>query len=134
MHITGQCHCGFIRYEAEIDPAQVSICHCTDCQRLTGSAYRVSTTARTEDFRLTGGEPSVYVKVGDSGNRSLQYFCPRCGSPCYRTGEGEDAAEVGIRVGTIDQRRQLSPTKQIWCRSSLAWVNDIGRLPRQDEE
>ncbi|PTM97493.1 GFA family protein [Mycoplana dimorpha] len=134
MHITGQCHCGFIRYEAEIDPTRVSICHCTDCQRLTGSAYRVSTTARTEDFRLTGGAPSIYVKVGDSGNRSLQYFCPRCGSPCYRTGEGEDAEEVGIRVGTIDQRRQLSPTKQIWCRSSLAWVNDIGRLPRRDEE
>ena len=134
MHIDGQCHCGFIRYEAEIEPTRVSICHCTDCQRLTGSAYRVSTSARAEDFRLTGGEPSVYVKVGDSGNRSLQYFCPKCGSPCYRSGEGADAEEIGIRVGTVNQRRQLLPTKQIWCRSALSWVEDLSSLPKESEE
>jgi hypothetical protein len=37
MKINGQCHCGAVRFEAEIDPGQVSICHCTDCQALTGS-------------------------------------------------------------------------------------------------
>ena len=42
MRIDGQCHCGFVTYEAEIDPEDVSICHCTDCQRLTGSPYRVT--------------------------------------------------------------------------------------------
>jgi hypothetical protein len=42
MHIDGQCHCGRVAYQAEIDPERVSICHCTDCQTLTGSPYRVT--------------------------------------------------------------------------------------------
>ena len=52
MHIDGRCHCGFITYEAEVDPAKVSICHCTDCQTLTGSAYRVTVPAPKDSFRL----------------------------------------------------------------------------------
>ncbi|WP_428427101.1 GFA family protein [Pararhizobium sp.] len=134
MKIDGQCHCGFVRYEAEIDPKSVSICHCTDCQRLTGAAYRVSATALREAFRLTGGEPKTYVKFGDNGLKSIQFFCPNCGSPCYRTGEGEEAAEIGIRLGTINQRRDLAPGHQIWCSSALPWVDDIGRLPGRERD
>ena len=81
MHIDGQCHCGFVTYEAEIDPADVGICHCTDCQQLTGSAYRVTAGAARENFRLTGGEPKLYVKIGANGRQRLQFFCPNCGSP-----------------------------------------------------
>ncbi|KQY13250.1 GFA family protein [Rhizobium sp. Root482] len=131
MRIDGQCHCGFVTYEARIDPDDVGICHCTDCQQLTGSAYRVTATARREDFRLTGGEPKLYVKLGDSGGKSLQFFCPTCGSPCYRTGEG--AEEVGIRLGTVNQRRALVPRRQSWCGSALPWVDEIGRLPRGED-
>ena len=132
MHVTGGCHCGRITYAAEIDPERVTICHCDDCQRLTGAAYRVSTVARAEDFLLLGGEPKKYVKYGESGAPSIQYFCGNCGSSLYRT--GEDAAIVGIRVGTIDQRAMLTPRKQIWCRSALPWVAEIGSLPRFETE
>ena len=45
MKVDGQCHCGQIRYEAEIDADKVNVCHCTDCQTLTGTAYRVSAPA-----------------------------------------------------------------------------------------
>lgn len=131
MHITGGCHCGAIRYEAEIVPERISICHCTDCQRLTGSAYRVTAPARAEDFRLTG-IPKAYAKHGDSGGLSLQFFCPNCGSPLYRT-DG-DGGSIGIRVGSIDQRHALTPNKQIWCRSALSWVENIEPLPRFDRE
>ncbi len=89
MLITGGCHCGAIRYQAEIDPQRVSICHCTDCQRLTGSAYRVTAPALAESFTLISGEPRSYAKHGESGALSRQFFCPNCGSPLYRTdGEG----------------------------------------------
>ena len=40
MKIDGGCHCGYIAYEAEADPAKAMICHCTDCQTLSGSAFR----------------------------------------------------------------------------------------------
>jgi hypothetical protein len=46
MNIDGQCHCGHVTYQADIDPEKVSICHCTDCQALTGSPYRSRSSAR----------------------------------------------------------------------------------------
>jgi hypothetical protein len=132
MRITGGCHRGRVTYAAEIDPERVSICHCNDCQKLTGAAYRVSTVARAEDFQLITGKPKQYLKYGDSGAPSIQYFCDNCGSPLYRTGTDSDF--VGIRVGTVDQRAMLSPRKQIWCRSALPWASEIGSLPRFDTE
>ncbi|ASY71358.1 GFA family protein [Sinorhizobium fredii] len=134
MHIDGQCHCGCVTYEAEIDPEDVSICHCTDCQRLTGSAYRVTAGAPRASFRLTGGEPKLYVKTAENGRKRLQFFCPHCGSPVYTTGTDEDAEEIGIRVGTINQRQELQPRSQIWCSSALPWVGDIGALPGRPQD
>ena len=54
MKIDGSCHCGAIRYEAEVDPGDVSICHCTDCQKLTGSAFRVTVAAEEARFPADG--------------------------------------------------------------------------------
>jgi hypothetical protein len=52
MKIDGRCHCGYITYEAEIDPDKTLICHCTDCQTLSGSAFRVVAYTREDAFRL----------------------------------------------------------------------------------
>lgn len=134
MHIDGQCHCGFVTYEAEIDPATVSICHCTDCQQLTGSALRVTAFAEKGDLHLTSNPPRLYTRLGDNGCRRLQYFCPQCGSPLLTTGEGEDNQVWGIRVGTINQRAQLAPSSRIWCSSGLPWLNDIADIPGRDRD
>ena len=134
MQIVGQCHCGHVAYEAEIDPGQVSICHCTDCQQLTGSAFRVTVITAAENVRLTGHAPKLYRKRGDNGRPRLQYFCGECGSPLFTTGEGEDAAIWGIRLGSIAQRRDLVPRRQLWCRSALPWLGDIADLPGRDAD
>lgn len=129
MRINGQCHCGFVTYEAEVEPDSVSICHCTDCQRLTGSPYRVTAVARRKDVRLTGNAPKLYTKTADNGRRRLQYFCPECGSPLFTTGTGEDASVWGIRWGSINQRAGLRPTRQIWCASAMDWFGELSALP-----
>lgn len=126
MRVTGSCHCGEVRYEAEVDPPTVGICHCTDCQRLTGSAYRVTAAARPESFRLLAGEAKRYRKMGDSGRPSDQYFCGTCGSPLWR--ESADG-EISLRLGCIDQRSALSPTHQSYRKSALPFVFDIAALP-----
>ena len=131
MHIDGGCHCGFVSYEADVDPEMVSICHCTDCQRLTGTAYRVTISAPRETFAITAGEPKLYEKLGDNSRKRLQYFCPNCGSPVYTTGEKEDAEEVVIRLGTVNQRHEFHPRSQIWCSSELSWAEDLSSLPKQ---
>lgn len=120
MHITGSCHCGKISYEAEIDPNAVSICHCTDCQTLSGTAFRVTAFASKENFRLQG-QPKIYVKLAESGNKRAQAFCPDCGSPLYAT-QADDPQMFGIRLGTSHQRAQLKPSRQVWCRSELSWL------------
>lgn len=128
MKITGQCHCGLVAYSATLDPAEVSICHCTDCQRLTGSAFRITASVSADNFSLTGGQPKRYVRYGDNGATRLQFFCPDCGSPVFTTGEGPDADTIGIRAGTIDQRAQLVPHSQIWCESALPWLDRLSDL------
>lgn len=133
MHIDGECHCGKVTYEAEVDRDDVTICHCNDCQRLTGIAYRVTVTAPRANFRITSGDPMEYVKVAANGRRRMQYFCANCGSPIYTTGEMEDAEQVGIRLGTINQRRELEPTAQFWCSSEFSWAQNLSQLPRHAE-
>ena len=109
MKIDGGCHCGYIAYEAEVDPEQTAICHCTDCQTLSGSAFRTVIPAPDHSFRILSGEPAIYVKTGESGAKRPQGFCPRCGSPIYSTAVGDGPKSYFIRVGTIRQRDQLVP-------------------------
>ena len=134
MKIDGQCHCGAVRYDAEIDPERVAICHCTDCQMLTGSAYRVTVPTARDKVRMTGAAPKLYVKTAESGRKRHQYFCPDCGSPVYVTGEDEAAGIWSLRWGTIRQRRELAPKRQIWCRSALPWIHDLGALPSRETD
>src|SRR6266700_2365256 len=89
MKIDGACHCGYIRVEGEADPEKTTVCHCTDCQVGTGSAFRVNVPVPGATFRITG-QPATYLKTtAESGNPRLQAFCPRCGSPIYSTSPGE---------------------------------------------
>ncbi|MEE9481004.1 MAG: GFA family protein [Kiloniellales bacterium] len=134
MKIDGGCHCGNITYEAEVDPDQVAICHCTDCQTLSGSAYRTYVPASAETFRFLAGEPKTYIKTGESGAKRVQTFCPECGSPIYSTSVGEGPKVYGIRLGTVRQRDELVPKKQIWSRSAQHWVMDLRSVERIEKQ
>jgi hypothetical protein len=132
--VDGRCHCGNIRFEAEADPAQVVICHCTDCQTLSGSAFRTVMPAKEGSFRLLSGTPKVYVKTGESGNKREQTFCPTCGTPIYSAPIGDVAKVVSLRVGTIRQRDQMVPTDQYWFRSAQAWLSALSTIHRRETQ
>ena len=132
MKIDGGCHCGQVRYEAEIDPEKVTICHCTDCQSLSGSAFRTVAPSLEGGFTLLSGELKTYVKIADSGRERALGFCPNCGSNIYATDPGEGPKAYNIRVGTARQRRELRPRSQIWCGSALDWVEEVGAMPKRD--
>jgi hypothetical protein len=124
MKIDGGCHCGYISYVAEINPDKVGICHWTDCQTLSGSAFRTSVSAAKDTFRLSGGQPKIYIKTAESGAKRAQAFCPECGTPIYSAAV-IDPLIFNIRVGTARQRAELRPKSQGWYRSALAWVTDL---------
>ena len=132
MKIDGGCHCGNITFVAEIDPEKVVICHCTDCQRLSGSAFRVVVRAPRDKFELRGGKPKTYIKTAESGARRVQAFCPECGTPIYSSAV-TDPQVFNLRVGTARQRAELRPKSQGWCRSARDWVKDLHSIRQFDK-
>ncbi len=135
MKIDGACHCGYITIEAEADPEKTTICHCSDCQTGTGSAFRVSVPVAGATFRMSG-TPTSYVKTtAESGNPRAQAFCPRCGSPIYSTtpGDGPQPSYI-VRVGILRQRKEFTPKRQIWCRSAQPWVGEVAAIQKNEKQ
>jgi hypothetical protein len=132
MKIDGACHCGRITYEAEIDPSAVGVCHCTDCQTFSSSAFRAYVPAKREKFRLSG-EPREYLKTAESGAKRVQAFCPDCGTPIYSAAPG-DSPVFNLRVGAVRQRAQLSPHVQVWTRSAVGWLDGLASVKRLEKQ
>ena len=129
MRVTGSCHCGSIAYEGEAEPGTVGVCHCADCQKLTGSAYRANVSVPAASFRLLRGTPKVYVKTADSGAKRAHAFCGDCGGPVYAAAL-ENPPAYSLRLGALDQRYDLGPPiRQIWTKRRLNWVCDLADVP-----
>jgi len=130
MKIDGRCHCGAITFEAEVDPATSMVCHCSDCQTISGAPFRTVVPAKEENFRVLSGEPKAYIKIAESGNRRIQGFCGDCGTALYATSaDGEGPKIYGLRHGAISQRDQLPPQKQVWTRSAQSWLAGLHDVP-----
>jgi len=122
MKIDGKCHCGFITYEADVDPDEVYVCHCSDCQAISGSAFRWAVPVPAGAFKLLTGKPKTYLKAAESGATSHQLFCPECASPLYSTSIGGGPKVLNLRLGIARQRAELKPRAQYWCRSAQDWA------------
>ena len=132
MKVDGQCHCGAIAYEAEVEADDIAVCHCLDCQRLSGSAFRANVLACADGFRILRGSPRRYVKTGDSGTRRVHAFCGACGSPIYSCAT-ENPQAYTLRVGALNQRQELGrPKRQIWTKRRLPWVPAFEGVPEVD--
>ncbi len=134
MKINGSCHCGAILYEAELDEKSVGICHCTDCQALSASAFRTIGVVQAENFNLLKGNPKIYVKTGESGNLRQQAFCDNCGSGIYSCSASEKPEAYNIRMGTVEHRSELPPQFQIWCSSAQPWLPAIDTSVKLDKQ
>ena len=132
MKVDGSCHCGNVEFEADVT-GEAIVCHCTDCQTLSGSPFRVTVPAPTSSFALRGGKLQTYKKVAASGAPRIQTFCPICGTPIYSSTE-ISPSKLFIRIGAIRQRDLLRPTVQIWRRSALSSFDDLGSVPGSSEQ
>jgi len=133
MDVEGRCHCGKIAFAAQVEPDRVGICHCADCQTLSGSPYRIVAPAEAGHFVLQRGEPRIYVKTADTGNKWAIAFCADCGTPIYAAA-ADNPTTYSLRVGTLKERAHLPPKLQIWCESALPWAMDlraVEKLARQ---
>lgn len=127
MQVHGRCHCGAVQLMAEVQPSRVFVCHCRDCQVLTGSAFRVVAPVEPGSLRVRGAVKG-YARTADSGAVRWQFFCPECGTPLH-AGAPDGAGLVTVRVGVLQERALLAPTAQLWRRSVLPWVDELKGLP-----
>src|SRR5246127_2825405 len=132
MKIDGRCHCGYVTFEAEADPETTTICNCTDCQTMSGAPLRAVIITRPGTFVLLSGKPTEYRKTADSGNVRVQGFCPHCGTALYATSVGDEQKPYNVRLGSLRQRNELVPRRQIFVRSQQAWVNDLNSIQKFD--
>jgi hypothetical protein len=134
MKVDGGCYCGYIDFEGEADPDKTTICHCTDCQALTGTSFRVNVAIPDSSFRMLSGEPTTFIKIGGSGAKREQGFCPKCGTPLYSTAPGDGPKVYIVRVGTLRQRDNFIPKAQNWTRSRQPWVTGLASVRANEKQ
>lgn len=118
--ITGGCLCGQIRYTLKSAPVATVVCHCTHCQKASGSAFSTNIVAPRADIEISGTLAS-YDDTADSGNILKRSFCPKCGSSIISESSGRPGVAV-LKAGSLDDPASISPTMQIWTRSAQPWV------------
>jgi len=124
--ITGGCLCGKIRYRADAAPKFVSVCHCRDCQKFTGSAFAVVVALPKAAVKITGTLKG-FTKAGDSGKPIHRRFCPECGSGIMDEADALPGVAM-INAGTLDDRSWVQPVAQMYCDSAQPWVQLGGNM------
>jgi hypothetical protein len=121
LPLTGGCQCGQLCYEVTAAPLAVYACHCTECQRQTGSAFGMSMPAPRDAVRITAGEPKRWDRIAGSGSVVTAVFCPDCGTRIFHeVGDRPDVAIV--KPGTLDDTGWLDPVAHFWTRSAQPWT------------
>lgn len=120
MQRLAQCACGTLKVLTSGEPDSVVACHCTQCQRRTGSVFGVG--AYFPEERVTvSGNATQYVRFADSGNKFVFHFCPACGTCVYWYGENKPGI-VGVAVGAFADASFPAPVRSVWERSKHPWV------------
>ena len=117
----GGCTCGALRYEVEKRPVALIACHCTECQRQSGSAFGMSLVLPKDAFRVTRGEPKTFTRKAQSGRDVHCGFCPDCGTRIYHDPVYLEGT-INIKPGTLDDTSWLDPAAHVWTGSKQAWV------------
>jgi hypothetical protein len=117
----GGCQCGAVRYRIVGAPMFLGVCHCTECQKQSGSAFGMSLVVRKDDWVLLRGTLKAFTRTSDSGRPVICAFCPECGTrihhePAYIQGV------FNVKPGTLDDTSWLQPIAHAWTASKQPWL------------
>lgn len=129
--ISGACLCGAVTYSTDAEPAMTAVCHCSDCQKQTGSPFSVNVLVPGDQVKMEGETLTQYVINGDSGQKVVRNFCNRCGSPLSTVLDAFDGL-AAIKSGTLTDSSWVKPTIEIWCDAKQPWAEIDGSLPQAD--
>jgi hypothetical protein len=121
--ITGRCLCGSVTYSADAEPVVQAVCHCTDCQRQTGTAYSVIVGVPSDALQIDGADNlGSFTTVGTDTKQDVKrHFCRECGSPVMSTADALPGLTF-IKAGTLNDTSWLEPQLHVWTDSAQPWV------------
>jgi hypothetical protein len=129
--LTGGCLCGAVRFELAEPPVVAYYCHCTRCQRRTGTAAAVSARVAPGSARIVSGEDRIRSFVPPEGLPKA--FCADCGSALWATTR-DDGEIAAVRMGVFDSDPGIRPSARQFTAYAASWepIPDDG-LPRHPE-
>ncbi len=121
LPLEGGCQCGKLRYEVSMPPLMIYCCHCTNCQKISGSAFVLSATILEPSFQFTAGDARKTEWISDAGNQRFGYFCGDCGTRIAH-GQTPSIGVLSLRAGAFDDRSWVEPSGHIWTKSAQRWI------------
>jgi hypothetical protein len=125
MAITGGCHCGAIRYQAEGEALNHALCHCTDCRRHAGAPMVGWTMYPRERITVTKGTPKVYA----SSQAGRRYFCADCGTGLFFSNDVVLPGLLDIQSATYDDPDAVPAQAHIQVADRIGWMQRAHELP-----
>jgi hypothetical protein len=118
--LTGQCQCGAVRYRVTGTVVTAFACHCTDCQRQSGSAFGMATWIDDAELSLQHGSLQEWTRHTPGGKQMVCRFCGDCGSRLFHQVLG--SRYLSIKPGSLDDPSQCPPVAHIWVASKQPWI------------
>ena len=117
--VSGGCLCGEIRFETTNEPALQVLCHCTDCQTVSGASAYAAYVVPTEALTITQGDPASYEVRADSGRTNRRRFCSSCGARVWA--ELDEMGFMSVNGLALDDRNHFRPTANLRLDSAPSW-------------
>jgi hypothetical protein len=124
MTRTGSCACGQLSIECEGDPVRISVCHCLDCQKRSGSSFAAQARFPADCVTITG-QSKQWTRVGDEGGGAVFDFCPECGSTVFYHAIAQPEL-IAVAVGAFADPAFAAPEYTVYENRKHAWVEIVG--------
>jgi hypothetical protein len=120
-HYLGGCTCGAVCYRLASEPIFVHCCHCTEYQRVSGSAFAINAPIEIDRVVLLAGEPQAYLLPTETGRTQTIMRCSQCGIALWTHHPDLGTRIALIFIGTLDDARAFRPRVHCFTRSKQAW-------------
>lgn len=133
--LDGHCLCGNVTYTVDegTEPMMVAVCHCTTCQRQSGSVFSLNVVIDESALHLSGDTVGEFETTSEETQTAVQRkFCTTCGSPIVSVLESMPGI-IAVKAGTLADSSWLEPEMELWTRSKQSWVesnDELGLFPK----
>jgi len=125
--LTGQCHCGAVRYQMKNATLHHALCHCSDCRRASGAPAVAWGLVAADDIEIVGA-PTVYA----SSEHGRRHFCGACGTSLFYTNDQIFPGQIDVQTATLDDPDAVPLQAQIQLAEGVAWMQRLDALPAFD--